>query len=239
MRTHRATRVGITVLSVVALVASGASPVVAQAPDPGTAPLAIPALPGGIDIDAAGSVYVTQWGEGSGTQVSVYDPGATSANAARTLTGASGPLDVMTKPATGEVFVANYNTDSILVYDPATTTPNVAKTRCCVPEPSGLALSASGNLLVSSLSGDAVYVFYGAQLTPGMQFGTAPVPIGIDVQPGTGDLYVPSDGSDSVQVFDKDQTTPNAAKSGSGFNYPVWVAFTPEHRHGVRQPVRR
>ena len=56
---------GITVLSVVALVASGASPIIAVPMPAAIAPSSILTMPvrgGGLAVDASGSVYVAGYG---------------------------------------------------------------------------------------------------------------------------------------------------------------------------------
>ena len=92
---------GITVLSVVALVASGASPVNAVTYEPGTFLSGLHS-PVGIAIDPSdGSVFVANAGGGTAYSVSVFDPGERVANPERTLTGIPGAWDVALDPVTG------------------------------------------------------------------------------------------------------------------------------------------
>ena len=229
MSTHRATRLGITALAVVALVASGASPITAV---PSVVPSAVsvatltmPVRPAGLDVDAAGNVYVA--GYGAGAEVYVFAPGRTTHDPARTLTGVPRPSDVMVKDSTGEVYVSSYTSGEVLVFDPGATTANPAKTRCCVNQPTGVALSAAGNLLVSSWSGDNVIIFGGSSLTPTGSFATLDMPVGLEVHPVTGELFVPGAGTATVQVFDRGSTLPNGAKTLTGLSWPYGVAFHP------------
>ncbi len=80
--------------------------------------LAMSVRPSGIAVDGSGNTYVAAWGDGSGTDVFVFDAGSPSKNDAKTLTGLSSPWDVAIHPVTGEILVSNWNADTVSVFTP-------------------------------------------------------------------------------------------------------------------------
>jgi hypothetical protein len=181
--------------------------------------------PGGITVAADGTVFATNYGS-AGTEVSVFDPGMTTRNEARTLTGLHSPVDVAVKPSTGQVFVANFTANDIAVFEPGATTSNDAKRRTGVTFPSGLAFGPDGTMYVSSYTERRIYVFGDADLTPVRWFATEYPPVGIALHPVTGDLYVSGKLSTFVQVFDPATGIERAASLRlTGLSSPYDVTF--------------
>ena len=147
-------------LSVVALVASGASPITAMPVPSAVVPattLTMPVRGGGLAVDASGSVYVAGFGAPS-NQVSVFDAGAPLRNESRTLAGLSGPWDVAINPVSAEVLVSNFAANSVSVFSKEGV---LSRTLVDVPTPTGLTVTDSGLILVGSWTNHAVYVFEG------------------------------------------------------------------------------
>ncbi|MEI8082837.1 MAG: hypothetical protein WCI74_13450, partial [Actinomycetes bacterium] len=122
--------------------------------------------PRGVTIDSARRVYVTNFGSGAGTgtTVSVFDPGATGANPARTLTGLNGPSGIAID-STSHIYVTNYGGGggtTVSVFDPGATTANPAKTLTGLAGPTGVAIDSAHRVYVSNYaagSGSTVSVF--------------------------------------------------------------------------------
>jgi DNA-binding beta-propeller fold protein YncE len=223
MSTHRATRFGITVLSAVALVASGASPVIAEPPLDGRTLTGVE-NPQGVVVHPDGTVMVTSF-TGSAA-VSVFDPGATTANPARNLTGPLAiPEGIAIRPATGEIYVAAVWSGKVFVFDPAGTTP---KSEFPVIGATGLAFDTNGDLYVTSHNAGQVSVFGPGGTTPYRTFNTGAVTSGIVIDPLTRDVYVSTDtDGGQVQVYPSGSGTPNAAKTITGLQLPLGLARSP------------
>lgn len=224
MRAHRASRLGIAVLSAVALVASGASPVTAVPMPAVVVPSSVLTMPvrgGGLAVDAAGSVYVAGYGAPS-NQVSVFDAGAPTRNEARTLTGVSGPWDVAIHPVSGEILVSNYAVNTVSVFNREGV---LNRTLVDVPSPTGLAVTASGLILVASASNHAIYVFEGANTHASRTIETTIPATGIAVDPLWNYLYVAHPTVDAVRVYNVDTGAPVAGWGFPGVDAAYDVAL--------------
>ncbi|MGB3676304.1 MAG: fibronectin type III domain-containing protein [Candidatus Nanopelagicales bacterium] len=224
MRAHRASRMGVAVLSVVALVASGASPI-AAVPVPAvvvpSSVLTMPVRGGGLAVDASGSVYVAGYGAPS-NQVSVFDAGVALRNEARTLTGLSGPWDVAIHPVSGEILVSNYAVNTVSVFNG---TGVLNRTLVGVPNPTGLAVTASGVILVGSWSNHAVYVFEGTNTHASRTIETTVPAAGIAVDPVWNFLYVAHPAIDAVRVYNVETGAPEGGWGIPGVDEPYDVAL--------------
>jgi DNA-binding beta-propeller fold protein YncE len=156
--------------------------------------LTMPTRPGGVAVDASGTVFVTQAGP---NQVSVFEPGMSTRNEARTLTGVNFPVDVAVNPVTGEIVVANYGDNTVVVFDSAGTLRRTLH----VPDPVGVAVSTSGLLLVSSASEKRVRVYAETSTTPLRSIEVVNQPAGIAIDPLTDVLYVAYTTSNVVAAF--------------------------------------
>jgi DNA-binding beta-propeller fold protein YncE len=157
--------------------------------------LTMPTRPGGVAVDASGTVFVTQAGP---NQVSVFEPGMSTRNEARTLTvGVNFPVDVAVNPVTGEIVVANYGDNTVVVFDSAGTLRRTLQ----VPNPVGVAVSTSGLLLVSSASEKKVRVYAETSTTPLRSIDVVDQPAGLAVDPLTNVLYVAYNITNMVAAF--------------------------------------
>jgi DNA-binding beta-propeller fold protein YncE len=188
---------GITALSAAALVAAAVGPV-AAVPMPtlvdAVSDLSVPSRPIGVTVDTPGTVYVALPGPG---KVLVFEAGMTTPNEARTLSGLSGPEDVAVVPSTGDIWVANWGGNSVSVFDSAGT----LRRTFTVPSPTGLAVSATGQVLVSSASEHSVRVYPATGTTLIRSIEVVHQPAGIAVDPVTNILYVAYPNNDMVASF--------------------------------------
>ncbi len=119
-------------------------------------------------------VYVANYGaSGSGTTVSVFEPGTTTANPAKTLTGLTGPAGVTVDWA-GHVYatnVADGTGATAYFYNPGSTTPDFAKTMTGLSTPAGVALDSNYRVYVTNYGtggvGTTASVFDPLLLPPG------------------------------------------------------------------------
>lgn len=215
---------GITVLSVVALVASGASPVNAVTYDSGTFLSGLHS-PVGIAIDPAdGSVYVANAGPGATAySVSVFDPGERIANPERTLIGIPGAWDVALDPVTHRAYVSSPTTDEVRWYLPGHTTSSGG---LWVDHPSGLAFRADGRLFVASYDLNKVYAFDDPSGPPVQTLSTLPKPTALAIHPATQGLYVATEGG-AVQYFERGAASPTAGRQLNGASTAWSVAVHP------------
>jgi hypothetical protein len=150
--------------------------------------------------------------------VSVFEPGATTANPARTLTGLTGAFGVAID-ATDHVYVSNFLgvATTVSVFDPGSTTPNPAKTLTGLNVPTAVAFDSTHHVYVTNFAsgaGNTVSVFEPGATTanPARRLTGLHTPVGVAV--GVGDrAYVSNFGSGpvgtTVSVFD-----PPVAKPG-------------------------
>ena len=224
-------------LSVVALVASGASPVVAQVPDLGHRHRAGDARAAGGDRPStprAASTSTPVRVSGSGTQVSVFDAGATSANAVTypdrgVWAHATSPI----KPGTAEVFVANYTAEQRLSCTSrrGPLTPNLANTVRRPRADAGSHCHSAGNLLVSSVVGQRASTCSTVTQLPPRASPSARAD-GSAARPGSPSYPVTEA---SVYVFDHRASTAGRGRTtGSASGCPV-----PGRPHAVRPSPRR
>ncbi len=197
--------------------------------------------PTGVAIAPNGDRYVTDQGDSNAqppvpSTVQVYDPGATIPNPAKTLTGFSQTQGIAISP-TGQVFVA----DGPVVKIFNVGSPAVVRTITGFNLATGLALGSAGRLYVTDLfdinagPGTQVFVVDPGATSPNQALTLnglrGPGGIAID---GSGRIRVSNlgqldfntgsfDGT-TVSVFDPGQTTPNPAKTLTGFNVPSGVA---------------
>jgi hypothetical protein len=221
MSTHRTIRLGVAVVSAVALVAAGANPVAAVDPDPVRTLVGLTA-PFGIAVHPVdGSVYVAHGG-GVDASVLVYERGATTPNAARTLHGVADATNVAIQPGTGDVYVAEYFPSVIHVFDAGSTTPNPAKTRT-VANPWDMEFDADGTLYVTSFLADRLLLFSHGAMTPTREVVTPGQPMGVAVHPVTGDAYV-GHGPLGVTVLTAGALTPDPTRTLTGAGTGTFLA---------------
>jgi DNA-binding beta-propeller fold protein YncE len=225
MSTRHAFRLGIAVLSAVALVASGTSPVLAAEPDPMRPPLTGFTDPLGVALDPSdGTIYVSNFSGGPDASVSVFDKG--SAPAARTLKGIVNPGGVAVRPVTGEVYVAAPYADSVYVFDRGSATFNDAKTIHGAPWAMGLAFDTNGDLYVTSWHAPGRLLRVPAGWTAVKDaIPTGDVPTGVAVDPRTRDVYVSCAGSHRVEVFHRGSSLP--WRILTGVTWPYGIALHP------------
>jgi hypothetical protein len=176
---------GITVLSVVALVASGGSPLYAALPaevSP-TSTITMPVRPAGLAIDSSGTTHVAGYGTGAGTEVLILNPAGSSVG---TLTGLSAPWDVAINPRNGEILVSNWSANTVSVF----TSARVLARTLGVNQPTGLAVTEAGQTLVGSWADKGIYVFEGASTTAARFINTVSEPGGMAVDPSSNLVYV-------------------------------------------------
>ena len=197
--------------------------------------------PTGVAIAPNGDRYVTDQGNmnSGGTvpsQVFVYDPGSTTPNPAKTISGFNQTQGIAIGP-TGEVFVADASV--VKVFSAGSST--LARTITGFNLATGLAFDSSGRLYVTDLfdgsfgPGNQVYVVEPGASSPNPSLTLTGVrgPGGIAVD-GVGRVRVSNlgqldfmtgafDGT-TVSVFDPGQTTPNPTKTLTGFTAPSGVA---------------
>jgi sugar lactone lactonase YvrE len=215
--------VGITVLSVVALVASGASPVNAVTYDSTTFLTGLHS-PTGIAIDPVdGTIYVANAGGGEAYSVSVFEAGAREPNAARTLIGVPGAFDVAVNPLDRSVYVSSPNTDEVRVYRHGQQT---SWTAVSVTHPSGLAFRADGTLFIGEYDNDVV-----GRVRPGEFWVTSGLPTldkptGLAVNASLPGLYVATEAG-TVQFFDHFTGPPVTGRALQATASAWSVAFHP------------
>ncbi len=223
MSTHSRFRLGITALSAAALVAAGIGPAVAVPMPTLVGPvsdISMPFRPTGLAVDSAGTAFVTHFAPG---QVSVVEPGMTTRNEARTLTGLNGPADAIHVPSTGDVWVANWGGNTVSVFDSGGT----LRRTFAVPTPIGLAATAGGQVLVSSASEKTVRVYPAAGTTLIRSIDVVNEPGGIAVDPSTNVLYVayPNHGMVASFLIDPGIILPGFV---TGLNSPRDVTVQPQ-----------
>jgi sugar lactone lactonase YvrE len=167
-----------------------------------------------ITVDAAGTLYVPNWGEARGKNVTIYAPD--SSTPTRTITqGIGGPYAVALDAASN-VYVSNEGTGlgetaSVTVYAAGTTTlTNTITSGIAGPE--NLAFDGSGNLYVTNGSSTndhgyvTVYAPKSLDLIRTIASGIdAPGRIALD---SAGNLYVPNYLGSTVTVYSPDSNMP-------------------------------
>ena len=101
-------------------------------------------------------------------------------------------------PVTSEILVSNYAMDTVSVFGREGV---LSRTLVDVPHPTGLAVTASGLILVGSASNHAVYVFEGSNTHASRTIETNFPAAGIAVDPVWNYLYVANPTIDAVRVF--------------------------------------
>src|SRR5207253_2507024 len=124
--------------------------------------------------------------------VSKFAPGATTASA--TLKGL-GTCDALAFDAAGNLYVANYNLNTVSKFAPGATTAGAILTG--VSQPDALAFDTLGNLYVANYSGTV------SKFAPGAAGATTlpaskPDALAVD---GGGNLYVANLGTNSITEF--------------------------------------
>jgi sugar lactone lactonase YvrE len=116
--------------------------------------------PGGIAVDAADTVYVTEAGSGSGGEVDVY-PGGGGAATTLTPNGVTTPIGVAVE-ASGSVLISDGTTGAIVRVPNEGGTLNQADAVPIEIDPTsggGLALDPAGNLYTTDVVGAKVYAY--------------------------------------------------------------------------------
>ena len=215
--------------------------------------------PRGVELDAAGNVYVAA--HIPTFSIGVYTRAA-SGNAAliRTIagcnTGLNGPFGIARDTA-GNLYVANHLPSTITVYAPGASGNAVAIRTIAGPntklnDPNGVALDAAGNLYVANWPSSITVYAAGAtgdvapiRTIAGLHTRLA-YPMGVALDAG-GRIYVANEGQNangaSVTVYAPDATgdaTPIAIIPGSflrGLSYPQGVAVDARGRVYVADAV--
>jgi DNA-binding beta-propeller fold protein YncE len=216
-------RTGISVVSAIALVLSGAASAKAEDPDPGRTLTGV-STPFGLAVHPLDrSIYVANNGGGVDASVKVFEPRSTTPNEARTLRGVDGATSVAIHPGTGDVYVAAYFANTIFGFDAGSTTPNPAKTRT-VANPWDMEFDVHGNLIVTSYLANRLLVFEPGATSPTREVALTWPPMGVAVHPVTGDVYVGNAGLGTVAVFTAGSLVPEPAKALTGAGDGVFIA---------------
>ena len=156
--------------------------------------------PARVAVDAAGSLYVTDPGQG---RVTVYDA---FGRLRATRDGFAGPLGIAVD-GQGRIYLAEQLAGSVSVFDAGwNLLYQLGAGRGEFRSPGYIALDGSNTVYVSDSGANAVKVYAGAAQvnqfgTPGSGAGAFDFPAGICVSPA-GELFVVDQNNDHVQVFD-------------------------------------
>lgn len=201
---------GIAVLSVVALVASGASPISAASAD-----LTGVTDPHSVAFTASGDVLVTSVGGGSAASVAVFPGTATTPDASRTLTGVDVPYGIAVNRTTGDILVVSAGSGMVYTYRADQKVPDPSLTRT-IAGAYDVEVDLDGEVYVSSLANNRVYVFPANSTVASRSFAAGTLPAGLGVHPKTGEIYVGSLATHRVQVYSDGSATPIAGRDLMG-----------------------
>jgi len=146
--------------------------------------------PGGIAVDAAGTLYAPNFNQGEpGGTVTIYPAGATSPSLTLSQ-GLSVPLDVAVD-ASGNVYVVNRGTPpSIVVFPPGQTTPSETITSSLMQLPNQMVFDSAQNLFFTDDVAGVLEVPHGTQQPVSLNLQGLGDPQGLAFDPLTGNLFV-------------------------------------------------
>jgi sugar lactone lactonase YvrE len=144
--------------------------------------------PGGIALDAAGTLYVPN--ENAAT-VTVYSAGSTEPNL--TLTGTDSPEGVVVD-SEDNVYVCNRGANpGISIYLAGQSTPAQHITSSLLQSPSQVALDSAGTLYISDNNTGLSFLLAGSQTVTHLDLQGLPrIPSGLAVDSSTGNIYLSS-----------------------------------------------
>ncbi|MEI8082186.1 MAG: choice-of-anchor D domain-containing protein, partial [Actinomycetes bacterium] len=194
-------------------------------PDPGNPGLEITPSPYGVAFDAAGHVYVSDVITGS---VWVFEPGATTPNAALTMIGLSIPQGLAVD-SSNRVYVTESGTGSVQVFQPGATTPDPALEITGLGNPASIAIAPRTglpDLVYVGTAGDSDTVTkYDAGTTTAVGSpltGLSQV-LGLAVDTN-GRVYASNGGQ--VAIFEPGATTPSPSSALTGLIQAAGIART-------------
>jgi hypothetical protein len=171
-----------------------------------------------LTLDAAGNVYVCNYGAGT---VNVYPPG--SSTPSRSITGLSSPCypSSIAVDGSGNIFVPEYSLDVKEFTPGGGNTPSRTM-------PNGypaVAVDKSGNLYVANYDSTGISVFTpGASTTPAFQFNAGMNGPFVPAFDSAGNLYVLNYSGDNVTEYMPPFSNASAVAktfgNGSGISYP-------------------
>ncbi len=163
--------------------------------------------PAMMAFDASGTMYVPNYNWGNdGGDVVIFPPGATSPSLTLSQ-GLSEPISVAVD-AGGNVYVSNRGvTPSIVVFPPGSSTPSATITSSLLALPANLVFDVSENLHIADQDNGVLELPYGSSQPILLGLQDVPQPVGLSIDPGTGNLFV-STHPGNVRVFAPGTVTP-------------------------------
>ena len=197
----------------------------------------------GLAFDAAGNLYVANYGNDA---ISKVTPAGVVSTFVSSSSGLEGPCG-LAFDAAGNLYVANYDSNTISKVTPAGVVSTFVSSSSELDDPTGLAFDAAGNLYVANYgpgepdfgsgepdcgSGEASYGTI-SEVTPAGVVSTFvssglndPSALAFDA---AGNLYVANNGTPPLEADGTiSEVTPAGVVStfvGSGLNYPAALAF--------------